>query len=409
MNAAGQISAWVHTPVGQRACGSWVDSLLPPRGRAHHAPPAGGVRERIERIRAVDAQSAVNELFLARGWTDGLPVVAPTVDRVRDMLRFSRASAQTALAPLAPMQGLATVEKVAINAVMAGCRPEYLPVVLAAVRALASPAFNLRGVQSTDENVAPLLIVSGPIVQQLGINDGIGALGPGVQANATIGRALRLVMINIGGGRLGDTVLAGIGQPARYTLCVGENQAASPWPGLHVEAGLPSQTSALTLLRAECCINITGELDDIASVMGSAVSAFNSLHGGCVAVLLAPATVARLTADGWGKADIAQYLYENGRIPAATWRRMWVARKIIPDYGAPAWVQAAAASGEAIPVVASARDIVLFVAGGSAPIAQHVYFPGWGFPYCRVVEPIELPHDWSRLVGSPQVCAPEHL
>ena len=378
---------WVHSPVGEQAGGAWVDQL---RGGGRSIAP----RQRVEVVRAPEAEAAVNELFQARGWTDGLPIVAPTLGRVREMLQFATAPAATSLGALEPMFGEATLEKIAVNAVMAGCRPEHFPVVLAAVRGVADPAFNLRGVQTTDENVAPLLVVSGPVAREAGLNAGAGALGPGCRANATIGRALRLVMTNIGGGWPGETSLAGIGQPGRYTLCLAEHEAASPWPPLHAEAGLPPRASAVTLLRAESCINVTGGLDEIASVMGSAASAFSALHAGCVAVLLAPATAAQLAARGWGKREIAGYLFERGRIPLAQWRAMWVREHVVPDHGAPAWVRAAEAAGEAIPVVGSPDDIVLFVAGGSMPIAQHVYFPGWGFPYCRITVPVALPASW---------------
>lgn len=396
-------SLWVHVPIGQQPAGTWIDDVL--RRQANEAELAGKARvdgelprQRVEVFRARDAQAAVNDLFYRRGWTDGLPIVAPTVSKVRDMLRFSPESAGAVIGELDPLRGQATVEKIAANAIMAGCRPEYLPIVLAAVRGLADPVFNLRGVQMTDENVTPLLIVSGPLARALGINAGIGALGPGWQANASIGRALRLVMNNIGGGWPGITSLAGIGQPGRYTLCVAEHDRASPWPPLHTEAGLAPEDSAVTLLRAECSINVTGELDDVASVMGSAVSVFSMLHGGCVCVLLAPATATKLSGMGWTKQDIANYLFDHGRVPLAQWDRFWVRRQVAPSYGLPLWVRDAEARGVPIPVVERAQDIVIFVAGGDAPIPQHVYFPTWGFPSCRLVIPITLPRDWEALL-----------
>ncbi len=395
-------SVWIHVPVGQQASGAWIDDMLRKRAAESQLVGKGEVggelpRQRVEVIRAQDTEAAVNELYYGRGWTDGLPIVAPTVSKVRDMLRFSPESTGTVIGELDPLRGQATVEKIAANAVMAGCRPEYLPVVLAAVRGIADPIFNLRGVQTTDENVTPLLIVSGPLASELGINSGIGALGPGWQANATIGRALRLVMNNIGGGWPGITSLAGIGQPGRYTLCVAEHETASPWPPLHTETGLAPAVSAITLLRAECSINITGELDDVASAMASSVSAFSVMHGGCVGVLLAPATAAKLAGMGWTKRDIANHLFEHGRIPARQWEMLWVRKEIAPDYGLPSWVQKAEKRGLPIPVVERAEDIVIFVAGGDAPIPQHVYFPTWGFPSCRLVVPIVLPRDWETL------------
>jgi hypothetical protein len=221
-------SLWIVVPTGQQAAGGWIADTLSQRaaeqGLSGKVPLAGDFpRQRIEVVRGPRAEERLQELFLRRGWSDGLPVVPPTVARVNEMLAFTDRTASEPVGEVEPLKGLATVEKVVANAVMAGCRPEYLPVVLAAVEALLDPAFNLRGVQTTDENVAPLLIVNGPMARVLDINARFGALGPGWQANAAIGRALRLVMHNLGGGWPGAVAFAGLGQPGRYTLCLAEN------------------------------------------------------------------------------------------------------------------------------------------------------------------------------------------
>ncbi|TAM85268.1 hypothetical protein EPN42_15405, partial [bacterium] len=356
-----QGAQWIHNPVGRQNGGGWVDDALGDRPR--EIDPVGkrlvsgsSTPQRVEMIRSADVDATVNELFYRRGWTDGVPIVPPTPARVREMVRFSPSSAATVLGELDPMHGEASVEILAVNAVMAGCRPEYFPVVLAAVRGMLDPKFNLRGVQTTDENVTPLVIVSGPLAEELGINADIGALGPGWRANATIGRALRLIMNNVGGGWPGVMSLAGIGQPARYTLCLAERTHGNPWAPLHVEAGLPAEASAVTLLRAECSVNVTGDLDDVANVMASAASAFGILHGGCVAVLIAPATATRLAGMGWRKLDVSRYLFERARMPVEQWKRLWVRTKIAPTYGLPPWVSAAEAAGAPIPVVERAED-----------------------------------------------------
>lgn len=391
-------SRWVVLPVGQQANGAWVDAIRTERLR--ESPIAGltfeadaSARTRVEIYRGDDFEAQVNERFHRRGWTDGLPIVAPTVYRVQQMLRDSPIGASDIVDEVDPLRGVATAEKLAANAVMAGCLPEYFPVVLAVTRAIVDPVFNLRGVQTTDENVAPLVIVSGPAAAKLGINARIGALGPGWRANATIGRAIRLIMTNIGGGWPGVVSIAGIGQAGRYTLCLAEREQ-SPWPLLHVESGLDAAESAVTVLRAECAINVTGGLDDIASVMGTAASAFGLLRNGCVAVLIAPHTAAALAAQGWSKADVARYLHENGRVPVETWRRMWIRNEIAASAGVPDWVKRAEQEGVSIPVVESPEQIIVFVAGGDAPIAQHVYFPTWGFPVCRLVVPIKGARGW---------------
>ncbi len=386
-------ACWVILPVGQQVSGNWIDHLLSEGAKKEWkraAPdPEPGIRTRVEVFRGEDSEERINEQFYLRGWTDGLPIVVPTLFRVREMLRCSPISRATILGEMEPLRGQVSVEKIAANAVMAGCLPEYFPVVLQAVCGLLDPAFNMRGVQTTDENVAPLLIVSGPVAESIDLNSGLGALGPGWRANATIGRALRLVMINLGGGWAGIVGLAGIGQPGRYTMCLGERRQPG-WPLLHEEAGLTATHSAVTLLRAECAINVTGGLDDIADVMRSATSAFSILNGGYCAVLLAPYTAAQLSADGWTKSDVARYLFDHSQIPVAQWRKWWLAREIVPTYGLPQWALKAEKTG-LIPIVESSAFITVFVAGGDAPIAQHVYFPTWGFPACKLTLPISFP------------------
>jgi len=395
----GDAKLWVHTPVSQQASGAWVDDIY--RERIRETPLFGKPnpgdpipRQRVELFRGINLEEHIDSAFYRRGWTDGLPIVVPTVERVHEMLRYSTLSPQSVLGEMDPLRGIATAEKLAANAVMAGCKPAYFPVVLTAAKAILLPEFNLRGVQTTDENVTPLIIVNGPIVQRLGINGGIGALGPGWRANATIGRAIRLIMQNIGGGWPGVVSLAGIAQPARYTLCIAELEEKSPWPPLHVDAGLTAETSAITILRAESSINVTGDLSDIVSVMGSATSAFSILHGGKVCVLLGPATALKLSKDGFTKQDVAKYLFDHARIPIEQWETLWIKKNIGASYGFPSWVGDAEVKGS-IPVVQRWQDIIIFVAGGDAPIAQHVYFPTWGFPPCHVTVPIDLPRDWD--------------
>ena len=385
---------WVVIPTGQRASGEWIDDTL--RRRAEEAgllsrtPLAGHFpRQRVEVVRAADPTDEVNRLFEARGWTDGLPIVPPALARVEAMCAATMHAPTDVLGEVEPLRGEATVEKIAANAVMAGCLPPHFPVVLAAVACVLDPAFNLRGVQTTDENVAPLLIVSGPLAARLGINAGFGALGPGWRANAAIGRAIRLVMQNLGGGWPGAVSLAGLGQPGRYTLCLAEC-ADSPWPPLHVELGFRAEQSAVTVLRAETVVNVTGGLAEIASVMASAASAFTMLWEGRVTVVLAPFVARRLAAEGWSKDDVKRRLHAEARVPVAAWKEWWL-RATARQW--PAWIDEAAGT---LPVVKAPEDITLVVAGADLAIPQHAYFPSWGFPPCRVTREITPPID---LVG----------
>ncbi|MBL8383522.1 MAG: hypothetical protein JNM90_10620 [Burkholderiales bacterium] len=399
--------AWILNPAGQQGSGQWIDDTLAERvreaGMTARTPLVGRFpRTRVEAVPADDLDARVTALFQARGWTDGLPVVAPTTARVRRMLRFTRHSPDHSLGDVDPLKGLATIEKIAANAVMAGCLPSYLPVVVAAVEAILDADFNLRGVQTTDENVAPLLVVNGPVADALGINAGFGALGPGWRANASIGRAVRLVMNNLGGGWPGTVSFAGLAQPGRYSLCLAENTAESPWEPLHVEAGFAAAASVVTVMRAESVINVTGGLAEIASVMGTAASAFAAMWSGRSTVIVSPALAAALAAEGMSKAAVKAWLFAHGRWPSDGWRASWLFKTVGGIERWPAAVRDAAAAG-AVPVAACADDLVLVVAGGNVPIAQHAYCPAWGFPPARISRAIDLPENWDELLAEEQM------
>ncbi len=392
---------WILNPAGQTASGAWIDDTLrarvEERGMQSRWPlVADFSRQRVEVVRGVDPHAEASRLYDLRGWTDGLPIVPPTTGRVEEMLDFSPLSRDVVIGELDPLKGVASVEKIAVNAVMAGCRPDYFPIVLAAVQAIAEPEFNLRGVQTTDENVTPLILVNGPIAKQIGMNDGFGCLGPGWRANATIGRAIRLIMQNIGGGWPAVVAFAGLGQPGRYTLCFAENEAQSPWAPFHVDQGFDAAQNIVTVLRAESAINVTGGLEEVASVMGSAASAFSWLHGGIVTAAISPATAAALAKDGVSKEEARRWLHENGRISAEALKSLWIYRNVGKAKEWPAWAEAAIEAG-AVPPVADPEKITLVVAGGDVPIAQQAYFPTWGYPDCRIMKEIALPSGWEPI------------
>jgi len=392
---------WILNPSGQTASGAWIDDTLrarvEERGMQSRWPlVANFSRQRVEVVRGVDPHAEASRLYDLRGWTDGLPIVPPTTGRVEEMLDFSPMSRDAVIGELDPLKGVASVEKIAVNAVMAGCRPDYFPIVLAAVQAIAEPEFNLRGVQTTDENVTPLILVNGPIAKQIGMNDGFGCLGPGWRANATIGRAIRLIMQNIGGGWPAVVAFAGLGQPGRYTLCFAENEAQSPWTPFHVDEGFDAAQNIVTVLRAESAINVTGGLEEVASVMGSAASAFSWLHGGIVTAAISPATAVALAKDGVSKEEARRWLHEKGRISAEALKSLWIYRNVGKAKEWPAWAEAAIEAG-AVPPVADPEKITLVVAGGDVPIAQQAYFPTWGYPDCRIMKEIALPSGWEPI------------
>jgi hypothetical protein len=195
------------------------------------------------------------EDMLERGWSDGLPVVPPTPERVEAMLGGRDPGRSLGRVP--PAHGEATLERVAACAVLAGCRPAYFPVVVAAVEAALEPAFNAHGIAVTTQPAGPILVVNGPARERLDLNAGMGALGPGSRANATIGRALRLVLTLTGGARPGALDRATLGHPGKFTSCFAENEEASPWPPLHVERGFAADTSTVTLFAGDAPLSIS--------------------------------------------------------------------------------------------------------------------------------------------------------
>ena len=233
------------------------------------------------------------------------------------------------------------------------------------------------------------------MARELGINAGFGALGPGWQANAAIGRAVRLVMHNLGGGWPGAVAFAGLGQPGRYTLCLAENEAQSPWAPLQSSGYRPAEHGDV---RAETVINVTGGLAEIASVMGTAASGFGILWSGRPTVLIAPAVAADCARRGMSKDDVRRFLWEHGRWSREDWQKSWLTERIVAGRRWPDWVEEAAKAGD-IPAARSPDDIVLVVAGGDIPIPQNAYCPSWGFPPACITREVRLPADWTALLA----------
>ncbi len=215
------------------------------------------LRSRHVEIAALEDE---HEALFDRGWTDGLPVVPPTPERVLRMLAGTTRQPDEVVATVPPDLVACTVEKVAVNAVMAGCRPEHLPVVLAAVEAACTSEFNIHGLLATTWFSSPVVLVNGPIAAAVGMNSGVNALGQGNRANATIGRALQLVIRNVGGGRPGGVDQATLGNPGKYTFCFAEAEATSPWESLARSRGIPAGSSAVTLFAGS---GVQGVVDQL--------------------------------------------------------------------------------------------------------------------------------------------------
>ena len=253
---AGQSGLGEQLPGSRPGCGSKTDE---PGIAERLAVRHGAVQFQSRSVRLPSFADPV-EVCFERGWTDGLPVVPPTPERVFAMLKGTSRSPQAIVGQIPPDYIACTVEKVSINAVMAGCKPEYLPVVLTAVEAALVPDFGLHGVLATTNFIGPVVMVNGPIARAIGMNARGNALGQGNRANATIGRALQLVVRNVGGGRPGEIDRATLGNPGKYTFCFAEDEEGSEWESFAVERGFPRTASTVTLFVGDGAAPIVDEI-----------------------------------------------------------------------------------------------------------------------------------------------------
>jgi len=310
-------------------------------------------------ITVVDTPEAVLAEFCERQWCDGLPIVPPTADRVRAMRGGT--AGDRVLGVMPPLWRVATLEKLAINAVMAGCEPAAFPLVVAAVEAMLDPSFNLYGVQATTHSVAPLLIVHGPIAAELGVHSGSGCFGPGFRANATIGRAIRLILLNVGGGWPGRHDMATQGSPAKFSYCIAE-RADSPWGALR-------EDSAVTVFGGEPPHNVNDHVSTtaggiLATVADTAVSLGSNVgwyfSQSQLLIVLGPEHARTIADDGLSRADVQRFVFEHARLPLRTLKLggMWG----IHDW--PRWMHAITDDDALVPQVPSPEDVFVIVAGG---------------------------------------------
>lgn len=331
-------------------------------------------------IEADDDFDAINELVRARGWGDGLPVVPPTEARVRAMLAYCERPWNEPIARIAPRYGDATPLKLAANAVMAGCEPRYFPLFMLAIEAMCEEPFNLYAIQATTHLCAPLVIVNGAVARELEINAGHNAFGPGCRANATIGRGIRLALLNIGGAIPGSGDMSTFGAPSKYSYFVAENEAASPWPPLHVERGFPAGASTVTVVGAECPHNVNdhesltaeGILTTIAGTMGIA-GANDVFYAAQPVVVMAPEHAKTVADGGYSKRDAMQFLQRHAHLPLGKFSTENIERRLRVT-----WRERYADAPMDAPVflVQNAEDIIIAVIGGAGK--HSAYIPTFG-------------------------------
>jgi len=340
------------------------------RGKLRHKTLFGGDFSSDgapDKFKAPTSLNAINRLFYRRGWTDGLPIIPPTEEGVKEMVTHWRWNPQEVVGLVNPKKGEATVEKIATNAVMAGCLPEYLPVVIAATRAMVQKDFNLYGLQTTTHLCTVMVLVNGPLAEELSINCGYNAMGQGNMANATIGRAIRLILTNIGGASPGILDRATFGSPAKYSFCFAENEAENPWEPFHVERGFPQSVSTVTVLGVEGPHNVNDHgsqsAEEILLTVSGVLATPGTNHiylGGEPLIVLGPEHAQIIASDGFSKAGVKQFLYEKARVPLKLISRgnLERFRKIWPERFS------GLESGDSVPIAAKPEDILIIVAGG---------------------------------------------
>lgn len=312
------------------------------------------------------------EFCYARGWTDGLPVVPATRGLVDEMLEAGGLKPQAVVADMPSRKVAVTAEKVAINAVMAGCRPEYLPVVVAAVKALATVDFGLHHVASALSGPTIVILVNGPLARELGINAADNVFGPGHRANATIGRALRLVLLNCLKYRAGVSDRATLGTPGKYTCCIAENEENHPWEPWHVERGFKPDDSTVTLVAASTMLQVWsyGTPEQLLLSVGDALSFLGSiaiLGRTPGAVILGGEHADLLRQSGWSKTRVREFVVSHtGRTVADLKRAGRIEGGVVPQDEA------------RLHYAMDAPEELMLVCAGSSTGALSMVLPGFG-------------------------------
>ncbi|BBX75707.1 hypothetical protein H7H78_00270 [Mycobacterium shinjukuense] len=342
------------------------------------------------------AERDLVEYYFDQPWSDGLPVVPPTPEHVAAVLDVLGGDPKQLLARIPPRWGNLTAELLAVNMVMAGCKPEYAPVVRAAILALTDTRFNLNGIQATTHVVSPLIVVNGPIARQIGMNSGANVFGSGNRANATIGRAVRLILLSVGGGIPGEFDKSTLGHPGKYTFCIAENEEESPWAPYHVEHGYAPEDSTVLVIGAEAPHSVTnhisddphGILDSVASAM-STIAHNNAVLGGSCTVVIGVEHARTIASFGWTRDDVRRYLWLNG---TNDWDEVSYGNRYAPpgrrtyNRNLPRWYPRE--SGRRLPIVFTPDDIHVFVAGGVAGRFS-AFLPGWSTATTPVLRAID--------------------
>ncbi len=311
------------------------------------------------------------EFYYEKGWTDGLPIIPPTEGSIQAMLDAVPLDPDEEIIFIEHRNISVTAEKVAINAVMAGCKPEYMPVILAALEAIGDPRWSYHGPATSTGGAAVLILVNGPMARKLGINDGENLFGPGWRANATIGRTVHLVMRNVTCTLPGLLDRSTLGHGGKYSFCIAENEEESPWPPFHVEQGFHPEQSAVTVFAALAPHQFYNQLSNTAEGILTTACAHMRISPGISGqpqymIIIAGEHMNVIAKEGWSKEDIRKFCFEHTQTSLAELKRI----QVIPG--------AIQAEDETTlrSLVPSPEDFMIVAAGGRAG-AFSCYIPGW--------------------------------
>jgi hypothetical protein len=352
-----------------------------------------------QRITFKGTLEEVNRFFYQRGWTDGMPIIPPTEEAVKEMLTGTDLPPDHLLGKLQSRNGKATVEKIAVNAVMAGCLPTYLPVLIAGTINLIESELGFAGYTTfgfSTGSWAPFWTINGPIRNDINVNNSSGAFSPGNIANATIGRAMGLIIKNIGGVRKGVEDMGTMGNPMKYALVLAENEEASPWEPLHVELGYQKEDSTITLSFPNSYCQHIPYTADADGILRSLVD--NMPRGMRYNIVITPTHAKNLYREGYDKAKVKKYITDHKLVTTARMQTMLVTTARQTGKGS---------ETEFVPLIEDPRFIRVIVGGGPGAFIAHLV-GGGATPGKKEIQKIELPVNWSKLVAKYKNIVPNY-
>jgi hypothetical protein len=344
----------------------------------------------------------VDQFFYQRGWTDGLPIIPPTEKAVAEMLSGTDLAPDYLVAEIVPRNGKATVERIAINAVMAGCLPTYLPVLIAGVQALTAPetTFGIWGVSTG--SWAPFWVINGPIRNDLHINSGSGTLSPGDRANAAIGRAMGLIIKNIGGIRKASEDMGCLGNPGKYSLVMAENEEESPWDPLHVEYGFKKEDSTIGVGFPNTYTQMQPYGNDDQGILRTLMYNLLPAVRGGYSLIIPPMLAQTLAASGWKKKDIKAFIAQNGRVAAHELGTFWA-----PKPGGLYAEKVPLIAPDSVPVLRP--ELMRIVVAGGSGVFLGQLMGSWAVPSEKTIKKIEFPKDWNNLIRKYRNVVPTYV